>query len=239
MSTTTNLPSLFDAPQSAPSGRRDDVGASIQKGAQAVVDHVAALHQAAPEGMREELAEIMTGLGRIFSVAEHSRQTASQHRANLDLHPDGRKARSTEALEQGEQAIGSETARLLALATVTSARFTEAALKVKDRERAALDAESALRVAKDPAGMFQHMAQHDENDDVVALLAGEWGRRTAHALGIDPKLTEATRTLALERLTNTFDPARKRDAELALKTRGLASVIQPGASLARDAMRRP
>lgn len=211
---------------------------TIDAAATTLVNEVTNLHLAAAGQHREDIATIRDGIGAMFNAAEQARDAAIAARNNKDIHPDGRAERSNRTLDVTERAITDHALTLDTMAVVLEASLTTAAFRVRDNATAVANVESALKLAKDPGKMLETMASEDESDDVIALLAGEWGRRVGKALGLDPEWQETRRPMALRRLARSTDPLRNRDAGLALSSKKVRAAVNMGRSLAVRSLRR-
>lgn len=162
--------------------------------AEAVVTATNAIHEKAKEavaGIRGDLAAdataLLTGVQSLAQKAQNAAEEAAAHRANLDLHPDGRQARAAERIAQAEAELTQAADQLAARRDVLVAQLTHKALHVEAKPDAqALTRQDALMVlsmSDDKANALRSLAS-DPDPAIRGLVAGQWGERYARAAGV-------------------------------------------------------
>lgn len=151
--------------------------------------------------LRADAVVLASAVHTVASRALQGREQAAAHLANLDLHPDGRKARAEAEVAQAEADLSEAAERLAATRDVLAAQLEVRALPQEPRaDRASLirqDALTILGMHKKKGDALQALAS-DSDPAIRALVAGPWGRRYAQAAGVDDVTMSLVRDKALE-----------------------------------------
>lgn len=217
---------------------RDPVAENITT----AVTETGEIFRAAVADVPVKLTSDVTELGRqvdsLMATATGAVARAKAHRANLDIHPDGRAARAQAELDAADAALN-ETARVIdvRVKVLEASLLVEAFPAVTDPVAvvtARMDAQAILDGAENKVQALHALAV-DDDTDIVDLVVGQWGRRYARAHGIDDQQFEAMRTIALGKQAEGTD-YRAQVARAALSMSNLRAAAGAAGVLARSVL---
>lgn len=195
------------------------------------------------KGATDELRQAFQGMSQAIGALVPQAETAYQEAARIvgdaSMYPEGRERRLNEHLTDAQTNYTEAVHRAEAAAELYEAQLAVDAIGTVSRAREAIaraDAHDVLEVARslsDVIAAMQSLAT-DADDDVVALVAGDWGRRYLVARGAEPSTHAAIRTAAIARNARASnDPARSTAAQTWLRTRNLRGALTANAAAAR------
>lgn len=193
-----------------------------------------------PANRRAEHQAIAAALTKAQVAATTARNAHDQALENLDLHPDGRRARAAQARQDGTAKVAEHYQDARARAHVLHAALIDDALRqppgAAEAALARQDAALILSLATDKAKALHDLAT-DPDVAVATLATGPWGRRYLTAAGhpaedIDNTM-EVARDSALTAIADRGDDARARAARSALGINALQVAITSHEALAR------
>lgn len=193
----------------------DELEDAQQEAIAAVKTEVESFLETVPTKNRGDVTAIANSLDQAVTIAKQSAREIEAAQNNLDIHPDGRKARANTARVEGqEQLQGIYSAARIRAEVLSATLEGEALTPPQGAAEAALarqDAALALGIAKDPVKALGALAK-DPDLGVAALVAGTWGRRYLTALGAEdiPTTMDMVRRTALENIATNGEATNTR-----------------------------
>lgn len=222
--------------------QNDELADAQHAAGQAVRDQLNKYIDLLPANRHAEARAITAALTEAESTARTTAAAIHAAKNNLDIHPDGRRARADQALEEGSAKVRRLYSDARARAQVLSAALEGEALAppegAADAALARQDAALILGMAKNPTEALHTLAT-DTDLGIVALVAGPWGERYLAAAGVQDRadVMHTVRTRALTTIAESGNSTpRARAAKARLEGGVLDAAIAGSESLATAAL---
>lgn len=217
---------------------RDAAGEAVAKAQSTISEDIAGAFAEVPANLAEQATDIQRYLTSLVPTAQGAISAADQQLGNLDIHPDGRRARAEAIYAQADAGITE-----LVQAAETRLKVLEASLHIgttyeaTDPGKASLlrqDIATLIPLYDSVGKAFQALAA-DPDPHIRAMIVGPWGQRYAKAAGV----SDAEMTLA--RYAHYDETAKGTDhraqaARTLLRLKSAPSLLGSAAGLARGVL---
>lgn len=181
----------------------DPLPAAQQEALRAVHNEINDYVNLLPTNRHAEVRAITADLAEANAVAQTAAQTVHAALNDLDIHPDGRRARAEQARQDGRAKVSDLHSAARARAQVLTAALEGEALAppegAADAALARQDAALVLGISDNPEKALHALAK-DPDLGIATLVAGPWGSRYLAAAGI-PDAADVMRSVRHAALT--------------------------------------